>query len=380
MKSFSLMNYIILFFILAVLAILYRKFEDKRIKEENKDNYEAIQKYLLDDVTLGKSKKPILWIHVPYEYNSRRWLSFGSRSSFDLNQPYLYLTVKSIINQCDDSFTICIIDDNAFHRLIPGWDINMTTISDPILSNMRTLGLTKLLYIYGGLMCPISFVCLKNLIGLYHKGTRGGKMFLCETTDRNITSTDFDYYPNLSFCGAPKECETVKELCDFIQRIMSRDNTAQSVFLGDFNRWCNSRIQSGKINMIDGVEIGTKTIEEKPIVLDHLMSNYYLQLYPGTYGIYIPADEILKRHKYEWFARLSAKQAMESNTIIGNYLLLANSGDSKTGILEPLAPSQNKETTGQFVGFWRVPSQAPYWGLKPNFLGDNLQKASYPQR
>jgi hypothetical protein len=335
---------------------------------------------LLDDVTLGKSKKPILWIHVPYEYNSRRWLSFGSRSSFDLNQPYLYLTVKSIIARCDDSFTICIIDDNAFQRLIPNWNIDMTRISDPILCNMRTLGLTKLLYIYGGLICPISFVCLKDLIGLYNKGTRGERMFLCETTDRNITSTDFDYYPNLKFCGAPKECEVVRELCDFIQRIMSRDYTAQSVFLGDFNRWCNNRIESGRINMIDGVEIGTKTIEEKPILIDHLMSNHYLELYKGTYGIYIPADEVLKRVKFEWFARMSAKQALESNTIIGNYLLLANSPDGQTGVLEPLTPIENKAIIKEFVGFWRIPSQAPLWGLKPYFLGDNLQKYSYPTR
>ena len=380
MKPMPIMNYVILFAILAVLAILYRRYEDKRIREENKDNYEAIQKYLLDDVTLGKSKKPILWIHVPYEYNSRRWLSFGSRSSFDLNQPYLYLTVKSIIARCDDSFTICIIDDNAFQRLIPNWNIDMTRISDPILCNMRTLGLMKLLYIYGGLICPISFVCLKDLIGLYNKGTRGERMFLCETTDRNITSTDFDYYPNLKFCGAPKECEVVRELCDFIQRIMSRDYTAQSVFLGDFNRWCNKRIESGRINMIDGVEIGTKTIEEKPILIDHLMSNHYLELYKGTYGIYIPADEVLKRVKFEWFARMSAKQALESNTIIGNYLLLANSPDGQTGVLEPLTPIENKAIIKEFVGFWRIPSQAPLWGLKPNFLGDNLQKNSFPNR
>jgi hypothetical protein len=380
MKPMPIMNYVILFAILAVLAILYRRFEDKRIREENKDNYHAIQKYLLDDVTLGKSKKPILWIHVPYEYNSRQWLSFGSRSSFDLNQPYLYLTVKSIINMCDDSFTICIIDDNAFQRLIPDWNINMNIVSDPILANIRTLGLMKLLYIYGGLMCPISFVCLKDLIGLYNKGTRGDRMFLCETADRNITSTDYNYYANLKFCGAPKECETIRELCDFIQRVISRDYTAQSVFLGDFNRWCNKRIQTGKINIIDGVEIGTKNIDESPILLDHLMSNYYLDLYKGTYGIYIPDDEILKRNKYEWFARLSAKQVLQSNTIIGNYLLLTNSPDGQTGILEPLAPSQNKQTKNEFVGFWRVPSQAPYYGLKPNFLGDNLQKKGFPNR
>ena len=376
----SLTNLFILFFILIVLGFLYRRFEDKRMKEENNENYEAIQKYLLDDVTLAKSKKPILWIHVPYEYNSRNWLSFGSRSSFNLNQPYLYLTVKSIITQCDNSFTVCIFDDNAFHRLIPGWDINMTSISDPILANMRTLGFMKLLYIYGGLMCPISFLCMKDLSGLYYKGTRSKKMFVCETTDRNITSTDFDYYPSITFCGAPKECETVKMACDFIQRTMSTDYTAESKFLGSFDRWCQKRIQSREINMIDGVEIGTKTIDEKPILIDDLMSNQYLNLYKGTYGILIPADEVLKRKNYEWFARLSAKQVMQSNTIIGSYLLLANAPDAKGGILEPYETIANKEVEDKFVGFWKTPDFPGLYGLKPNFLGDNLIKLPYTGR
>ena len=372
MKSLS--NLFILFLILIVLGFLYRRFEDKRIREEKDENYSAIQNYLLDDVTLAKSKKPILWIHVPYEYNSRNWLSFGSRSSFNLNQPYLYLTVKSIIQQCDNSFTICIFDDNSFQRLIPGWNINMSSISDPILSNMRTLGFMKLLYIYGGMLCPISFLCMKDLSGLYGKGTRGNKMFLCQTTDRNVTSTDFDYYPSVAFCGAPKNCDTVKMLCDFIQRTMSVDSTAESEFLGNFDRWCEKRIQGNQINLIDGVDIGTKTIDEKPILIDDLMSNQYLNLYKGTYGILIPADEVLKRHKYEWFARMSAKQVMESNTIIGNYLLLANAPDARGGILEPLEMKPN------WVGFWKTPDMPGVYGLKPNFLGDNLIKVPYTGR
>ena len=120
MKSIS--KLLILFFILLVLGILYRRYEDKRERQESSDIYENIQQYLLDDDTLGKSKKPILWIHVPYEYNSRQWLSFGSRSSFNLNQPYLYLTTRSIIKNCEESFTVCIFDDNSFHKLIPGWN------------------------------------------------------------------------------------------------------------------------------------------------------------------------------------------------------------------------------------------------------------------
>lgn len=374
MKTMPIMNYVILFGILIVLFFLYRRFEDKLNREENSNNNTAIQNYLLDGVTLAKSKKPILWIHIPYEYNSRNWQSFGSRSSFELNQPYLYLTTKSIIKQCDKSFTICIIDDNSFKKLIPGWSIDMTSISSPILDNMRKLGMMKLLYNYGGLICPVSFLCMKDLNGMYEKGTRGDKMFLCETNNHNITSTTYDFYPSLCFCGAPKENQMVQELIDFIQRTSSNDYTAQSAFLGDFDRWCENHIRKNHINMINGVDIGIKSVDDEPIKIEQLISNNYLNIYPGTYGIYIPATDILSRRKYEWFARLSEKQVLESNTIIGNYLLLANAPCKDSYVLEPLEMKPN------WVGFWKVPSGAPNWGLKPNFLGDNISREKYPGR
>lgn len=355
---------------------LYRRFEDKRLKEEAGDNMETIQKFLLDDVTLAESKKPILWIHVPYEYNSRKWLSFGSRSSFDLNQPYLYLTVRSIIQKCDKSFTICIIDDTAFKRLIPNWTVDMTSIGAPILDNMRRLALMKLLYIYGGLLCPMSFVCIKDLEGMYTKGTRPSenKMFLCETNNHNVTSTTHEFYPSLTFCGAPKECPTVSNLIDFIQRTMSQDYTAETEFLGNFDRWANTRIKSGEINLINGVETGIKTIDEKPILIDDLMSNNYIQFYSEMYGILIPAEKILKRRKFEWFARMSQKQILQSNTILGNYLLV-NAGE-QSNILEPI---NNKTVERNYVGFWKTPLQDVY-GLRPDRLGNDLLKVEYPRR
>jgi hypothetical protein len=364
--------------ILIVVGFLYKRFEEKQKREDEKDINETIQKYLVDGVTLGKSKKPILWVHVPYEYNSRNWLSFGSRSSLDLNQPYLYLTMRSILKNCDDSFTVCIIDDNSFKKLIPNWDIKMTKISDPILANMRMLGMMKLLYIYGGMFCPISFVCIKDLIGLYKKGTKDDKMFVCETVDRNITSTDLDFYPNLSFCGAPKECETVKELCNFIQRHISHDYTADTKFLGTFDKWCEQRIRNRIINLIEGREIGTKTNDETQIILDDLMSNNYLKLYQGTYGILVPSEELLSRVKYGWFIRLSPKQVLNSDTIIGNYLLLSNAPDEEGKILTPVQPIINKEIENTFISFWKTPDYPGLYGLKPNYLGNNMMKQEFP--
>jgi hypothetical protein len=362
----SITNLIILFVILIALVFLYRRFEDKRLREENNNNNNEIQKYLLNSETLGKSTKPILWIHVPYEYNSRQWLSFGSRSTFDLNQPYLYLTARSIIRQCDQSFTICIIDDKSFEKLIPEWNIDMSKISSPIVNNVRTLGLMKLIYIYGGMVCPISFLCMRDLFSLYEKGTINNQMFVCETVDRNITATEFNFYPNIMFCGANKECPIVMELCNYIAEVMSKDSTAESVFLGDFNTWLNKKANSNQIMLIDGREIGTKTMDDTPILLDHLMSNYYLDIYPNTYGIFIPSARLLNRIKFEWFARLSERQVLESNTIIGNYILLYSGKKEEEGVLEPLQVKQD------WVGFWKTPLYPGLYGLKPNFLGDNL--------
>ena len=129
--------------------------------------------------------------------------------------------------------------------------------------------------------------------------------------------------------------------------------------------------------MIEGVEIGTKTIDERQVIVDDLMSNNYLDLYQETYGVLIPSDEILNRIKFEWFARLSPKQVLESDTIIGNYILLSQTNE--TGILEPMEPITNKEIENNFVGFWRTPLQDVY-GLKPSNLGNNMSKVQYARR
>jgi hypothetical protein len=310
---------IALFVALVVLIILHNRYEEKEQREHKQEDYDSIQKYLLDEKSLAASKKPILWIHVPHEYNSRKWSSFGSRSSFELNQPYLHLCAKSIIDKCDSSFTICIVDDASFKKLIPGWSIDLSKIGAPIINNMRQLALMNLLSLYGGLICPLSFLCFKDLIGLYKRGTRNGKIFVCETTNKN--NTNYQFYPSITFCGAPRSAaDTVRKTIDFIQRTSSNDYTADLEFHGKFDRWINKQIDNGLVDLIDGIEIGVKRVDETPIRLDDLMSNNYLNLYEDGYGILIPADELLKRTKYEWFT--VDKHVEHSNTILGNYFLL----------------------------------------------------------
>lgn len=364
-KTISYTNIIVILIIASVIGFLYNRYIEKMDRLQGLGNsYGAIQNYLLTDSSLSDVKKPILWIPIEYEYNARNWLSFGSRSSLELNQPYMYLTVKSIINQCGGSFHICIIDDNSFRKLLPEWNINLDATANPVKCNIRKLGWVKILHRYGGVFVPPSFLCMRNLEELYNTGVAGGKMFVGQNVDRNQTSVTHEFYPDMRFMGAPKECQVLNDLMDFMERTISTDFTSESVFLGDFNRWTNSRTR--EINIIDGKLIGTKTLNDEPILIDDLLSNNYIDLYAQTYGIWIPAEQILNRRHYEWYARLSPRQVLESEVILSKYILLASAPNEKQGRIEEF------KQMPEWIGYWQVPSGFGLWGQKPNYLGNHM--------
>jgi hypothetical protein len=379
MKKDNKNNILVLFafiFIMLVLLYLYQRYQSKLDREHNLDDYTFIQKYLLSnniEDKLKKYSKPILWIYIHYEYNSRRWASFGSRSSYDLNQPYLYLTVKSIIQKCNDSFHICLIDDNSFTKLLPKWKIDMNIISNPLKSYMIDLGITKLIYKYGGMRIPPSFICMKNLNTLYYEGTKNNYPFFCETVNRNISSTYTDFCPSLEFMGAKKKDIIIEQLVHFMEKEISQDYTDEIKFLGSFDKWCKDYNKKNKINIIDGSLIGTKTTNNKQILIDELLTNNYIEISKNIYGIYIPENELMKRINYNWFIRMSPKQLLEGNMIISKYLLLANKKNSNPEIIESL-----KNNPG-WISFWKVPSAAPVWGLKPIDLGNNVPRENYSE-
>jgi hypothetical protein len=398
MKKDNKNNILILFafiFIILVLLYLYQRYQGKLDREYSLDDYTFIQQYLLSDKVSDKTSdkevsdklyynieyklknysKPILWIYINYEYNSRKWASFGSRSSYDLNEPYLYLTVKSIIQKCNDSFHICLIDDNSFIKLLPKWKINMNIISNPIKSNLVDLGITKLIYKYGGMRVPPSFICMKNLNSLYDEGTKHNYPFFCETVNRNISSIYNDFCPSLDFMGANKKNSIIGHLIHFMEKEISQDYTDEIKFLGSFDTWCLYYKKHNKINIIDGSFIGTKTTSNKQILIDDLLTNNYIEISKNIYGIYIPEKELMKRINYNWFIRMSPKQVLQGNMIISKYLLLANKKSSKPGIIESL----KNVPKPKWVSFWKVPSAAPVWGLKPVDLGENVPRENYPE-
>jgi len=328
-------NLLYTFVVLSLLGIVYNEFKRKYLDDEN-DHYKIVKKYLLNDTDeflkkLPDSKLPIIWIHSKYEINARNWVDFYSRNTKDLNQPYKELTLKTIIDKCGSDFNICLINDESFSDLIPNWNIDIHKVADPIKSNIRELAIAKILDTYGGMLLPDSFICLDSLKYIYNTGIQDDKMFVGEllhtnnvnTPECNMETRD-NYYPSTKLMGCAKESQTMKCYINMLETLISQDSTAESVFTGEIQLWLNEKVKRQGINIITSEYLGGRDNNGKLVTLDELMGSTFIEFHDSMLGIYIPDNELLLRSKYSWLSRMSSQQVLESNNVLGKYLVLAS--------------------------------------------------------
>lgn len=316
-------KYIFILLILFVMGAIYEKYKKGVEKEDMMNNYDLIQKYLLNESTLAKSDKPILWIHVTLETNARWWGHFASRNSTCLNQPYQYLTIKSIIDKCGESFNVCLLDDKSFNSIIPGWSTKIQNLPNPLRPHLRQLAMTKLLYNYGGMTIPSSFICFKDLKPLYNESINSGCMFVSEMPSKSNVAQLTEFFPSNLIMGCEKECKFMNDYTLYLEQLVSNDYTNEMDFTGETDKWLYKEILNKNVMIVDGKKFGTKTVNNEPVIIDELISDSEINIDKSTYGVYIPQNEILQRTNFQWFARQSPEQVLESNTMIGKYILLS---------------------------------------------------------
>lgn len=323
-------NLVLSILLLLGVGYIYNKFQLNSEKDDKVGDLNLIKKYLLnedDQLTINQLsaiKKPIIWIHIEYDRNLRKWESFGSRSSKELNQDYLYLTLRSIINMCSSHFHIILIDDNSFDKLLDDWKVDLNKVGNIQKENIRLLGLMKVLYKYGGILMEPSFILFKTLKPIYDKILSTGKPSIGEFENDSVDSHIMNNCPSLKFLGCRKNCGIIKELGKELELIVNGDHTNSSKLEGQLSNWLYKKAKNEEINYIDGKFLGSRDSKNKNIDLSCLLGSSYLDLNINTYGLYIPRKDILKRTAYNWFAYLNSKEVLESNTNIAKYLLVVN--------------------------------------------------------
>jgi hypothetical protein len=320
---------LVAFYLVIILAgIVYNRYSKSQEGNNMSDDYNLIKKYLLNDKSLADTRKPFLWIFIDYEVNARNWSSWGSRNTTNLNQPYMYLTIRSIVEQCGKSFNVVLVDDASFQRVLPDWTIKLQNMPFPLKQHLRDLAMAKVLYKYGGMIVPASFICLKDLKPLYSDLLKGSEksMFAGEFVARNSASANVSFFPDNKLMGCTKESPVMKQYISYLEPLVTSDYTNEYEFLGQNDRWLYKQLVSTppQMSMLCGSLIGTKTISGAPVVIEDLLGEEDIDFDKNAYGIYVPSDQILNRLAYQWFARLSPRQVLTSNTVVGKYLLLSN--------------------------------------------------------
>lgn len=318
----------IAYLIIMFIGFIYNKYKKTIDIEEQYNDGELIQKYLLNDSTLTKNNKPILWIHIEFDKNARSWESFGSRTSDNLNQPYQYLTIRNIIETCGESFNVCLIDDDSFIKIIPEWRTRVEHLPRPLRSHMRDLALSTVLHLYGGLLIPSSFICFHDLRSLYDAHMEKANVMIGELRTMSSLASEKQYSPSTKIMGCKKFDPVMKEYMDYMIEFTGHDHTQEMDFTGETTRWWLDKQAAvpTSVTLIPAEELSVKTTTNKPVLIEDLLGDTDVPLSPTAAGMYIPEQEILKRSKYQWFARLSPKQVLESHTLIGKYLLVKASG------------------------------------------------------
>ena len=314
----QILTYLIYFLTVMAIGYVYKRYQSMNERKKMNDEYELVKEFLLqDDTKLDENVNKICWVHIPYEVNSRKWLDFYSRNSSYLNKPYVYLCIKSIIEQNASNMKVCIIDDESFAKLIPSWKIDLNSVPEPSKEQVRKLGIAQLLYYYGGVHLPYSFVCMKNVMPLLNSGR---DMFSVETRDRSINSSVSELMPDDSFIGCERHSQNMKEYIQYLERNISTDQSSESVFMNNNRRILLEMANKDKLSLLGGAYVGQKTSNNELIRLDDLLQKDYISFHDELFGIYIDDKELEKRTHYNWFMYLTKDEIIQSDVILAKYL------------------------------------------------------------
>jgi len=305
--------------LILIIAFIYNSWEKKQKDNKKLDGYNLVEKFFLSDSkSLATINKPIIWIHITYDWNARKWQTFGSRMTMNLNQDYLYLTLRSIIEKYGNDFHICLINDNSFDKLLPNWPVDLAFSPDPVRERLRNLGLAYLLYNYGGIVLPVSFIAQNSFIDIYNNLDKNN-ILIGELV--NTSNTHYKYYPNSKILGCKAGCYIIEEYISYLENLYSNNFTDSIQFDNSTNEWFLKYKEN--LTIIPPELLGAKDYYGSIVNIDKLLNNTFLNLDETRYGIYIPSEELLKRNNYNWFVYLNINEVLNSETQLGKYILIS---------------------------------------------------------
>ena len=245
----------------------------------------------------------------------------GSRSSTSTNQPYLGLTVGSIVARCKNDFNVCAVTDRSFADLLPNWCADLSKVGDPVRTKLRQLAMARLLSKYGGMVVPCGFVCYRSLKPAYDTAMLDTGMIVFES-NKTCGADCSEVMLSQEFMGCRANSRSMQELCALLEEVASADFTEASVFEGRIAKHLRQMQGQREITAMPGCTVGVVDDKGKLVTPERLMQEQYIPFRDHIYGILIPEKQLLKRKEYGWLPQLEPIDAVQADCVLGKSLLL----------------------------------------------------------
>mgnify|MGYP001323379912 CR=1 FL=1 len=301
MKFFDKLYYVFITIIFGYFVYTYYKkyyavSKTDILTVNNVDDY-----YYKDILVLKTLKKPKIWVHIPFSKNSRHWESFGSRTTENLNIPFIYLSMKTIIDACGDKFDVILYDDTNIPDILQEDSEfeDIEKLSGVLLNKFREVSKARILHKYGGIHLPCSLI-MKSFSPEIMKPN---KFIACRIANERVNSSNLDYVVSSKILGCKKGCNIMSEYITYLKELdysVSKETFESNEYLLEH------------ANILSEEYIGCKDINENMVHIERLFSNEPIQLSNNHVALFVNLDELLIRSKYQWFLRMSINQIYAS--------------------------------------------------------------------
>lgn len=321
------MDSISLFLYACVIALVihYLIYQYNIVKVSNSnimdsDEDEHISNYYLDNyLHMDRLRKDKIFIHIPFEMNSRSYLDFSSRNSTELNIPLCEMCIKSVIKHCSSNYDIVIYTNyNAKHIIADEDKDDLCNISNPErlsgvdLRQWESYCKARILKKYGGIVMEPTFFFMK----CPNKNILKPSVFTISTfaNEGRSVSENLTIPSTSNLIGSPKNDNNLNLYCEYLK------NQCVNHYSEDHKHFDKSYEHLSLLPSYCPKMIGVMDSQNNVIYTNYLLQDKLINLHYDTFCLFIDIDYLKKYRKYGYILTMSEKQILESNTFLSKIM------------------------------------------------------------
>ncbi len=268
-----------------------------------------------------KLKRKKVFIHIPYERNTRSWLDFGARSSNNLNLGICMLCIQSVIRHLGESMDIVLYDNNNVKDLIgESNEEDLCNIENPsILSGVdlkqwEGYCKAKILYKYGGIIMEPYYYFIRKP---EEKILFPPSLTISQEVNDGHNVSQQTLIPTTNhWMSAPKKNADVRIYIQYLQHLCVHH------YSEDHKHFDKTFEKLYALHHIHPKKMGSVDTRGDPVYVNDLLSKRNIEMDSDMFCLFINIPHLKKYRKDGWILKMNETQIKQSNTYLGNFIVL----------------------------------------------------------